>query len=413
MYKGKPVIGVMPLYDAKRKSYWMLPGYMQSLEAEGAIVLMPSLGSDEEGLDYFIDSCDGFLLTGGQDVDPTLYHMEKSLQCGEISEKRDWLDRYVLLRAVEKNKAVLGICRGVQLMNVVYGGTLYQDLPTEYASKIEHHMEPPYDRAVHQVFLQENTPLKELLQKEQLPVNSYHHQAVRELSPAFEVMAVSEDGLTEGIFMPDKAYVWGVQWHPELSYQTSEDSRWILRAFVKAAEKTAEEDDNRGNTERKQQLLEILKFRRETTYKYHKYLSTPREYYPGESMYMREVHVIMEIGEHGIDNVGELSERLTITRGAVSQYLKKLEEKGFVSRIQDGKDKRQFSVKLTKKGRELYQNHMAYDRQQYAKACPLFSQFTEAELDLVFRFDEKFKELSNKMLLEENGKDLLKSDKNE
>lgn len=156
-----------------------------------------------------------------------------------------------------------------------------------------------------------------------------------------------------------------------------------------------------GSTERKELLMEILKSRREITYKYQKYLSTPREYYPGESMYMRETHVVMEIGERGINNVGELSERLGITKGAVSQYLKKLEDKGFVNRIQDGTDKRQFSVELTSKGRELYKIHNNYDKEQYAKVCPLFSEFTAQELDLVFRFDQKFKQFTEEMVKEE------------
>lgn len=163
--------------------------------------------------------------------------------------------------------------------------------------------------------------------------------------------------------------------------------------------------ENKGNVQRKELLMEILKFRREITYKYQKYLGTPREYYPGETMYMREVHVVMEIGEGGLDNVGELSERLGITKGAVSQYLKKLEEKGFVCRIQDGNDKRQFSVELTQKGRELYKIHNEFDKEQYGKVCPLFSEFTAEELSLILRFDKKFKQFTEEILKAEKNPD--------
>lgn len=153
-------------------------------------------------------------------------------------------------------------------------------------------------------------------------------------------------------------------------------------------------------------LMEMLKSRRESTYKYQRYLSTPREYYPGENLYMREVHVVMEIGEQGLDNVGELSERLGITRGAVSQYLKKLEEKGFVRRIQDRKDKRQFSVELTQKGKELFKIHNDYDKEQYAKVCPLFAEFTVEELEVACRFEQKFKAFTDE--LERAGRKVAK-----
>lgn len=156
-----------------------------------------------------------------------------------------------------------------------------------------------------------------------------------------------------------------------------------------------------NNENRKDLMMKLLKLRRAFTYTYQKYLSIPREYYPGESMYMREVHVVMEIGEHGIDNVSELAQRLCITKGAVSQYLKKLEDKGFVIRIQDGNDKRQFSVKLTDKGRKLYRIHTAFDKEQYALICPMFTDFTVEELESVLRFDQKFKEFTDRIISDE------------
>ena len=235
MFKDRPIIGVMPLYDKERDSYWMLPGYMKSLEEAGAIPLMLPLTENPAELDYFLETCDGFLLTGGQDVTPELYGAEKKSVCGETSGLRDSMDKYILIHAVEMDKAVLGICRGIQLMNAVFGGSLYQDLPTEFESEIEHHMSPPYDRMAHMVEIEKNTPIYQILQEEQIPVNSYHHQAVKEIAKGFKKMAVSTDGLIEGIYMPDKRFVWGIQWHPEFSYEKSEDSCKILEAFLNAA----------------------------------------------------------------------------------------------------------------------------------------------------------------------------------
>lgn len=228
----KKVIGVMSLYDDEKESYWMVPGYMKMLEEESAIPLMLPLTSKAEELDYFLEICGGFLLTGGHDVSPSVYHAAKEPWCGPCCALRDEMERYILNRAVEQNKSVLGICRGIQFMNACYGGTLYQDLPKEHSSGIEHHMHPPYDRVAHQVTLQKDTPLYEILGQEQIGVNSYHHQAVKKLSPAFQAMAYAPDGLIEGIYMPEHKFIVGVQWHPEFSYETDENSRKLVRAFV-------------------------------------------------------------------------------------------------------------------------------------------------------------------------------------
>src|SRR5699024_7554473 len=102
------------------------------------------------------------------------------------------------------------------------------------------HQSPPYDRPVHDVKIEKGTPLHALLEKDRTAVNSYHHQAIRETAPGLEVMAYSEDGLAEAVRMPDQSFVWAVQWHPEFSFRTDEDSRKIFRAFVEAAERKME-----------------------------------------------------------------------------------------------------------------------------------------------------------------------------
>lgn len=230
-----PLIGVMPLYDDEKESYWMLPGYMKMLEKEGAVSLMLPLTDSENALDVFLDLCDGFLLTGGHDVSPEFYNGDEDEGLSKSCVTRDKMEMYILRKAVELDKSILGICRGIQLMNVCFGGTLYQDLPTQFESKIDHHMKPPYDVAAHTVNIKKDSLLGAVIDKELIGVNSYHHQAIRKLSPKFEISAVSEDGLIEGIFMPDKKFVIGVQWHPEYSYLKDENSRLIVKAFVDAA----------------------------------------------------------------------------------------------------------------------------------------------------------------------------------
>ena len=95
-------------------------------------------------------------------------------------------------------------------------------------------MKPPYDRTAHQVTIQKDTPLYHILKKEQMGVNGYHHQAVKTLSPDFQKTAISEDGLIEGIYMPSRKFIMGVQWHPEFSYEVDENSRKIIHAFVRS-----------------------------------------------------------------------------------------------------------------------------------------------------------------------------------
>lgn len=237
MYQNKPVIGLMPLYDELRDSYWMLPGYMKALQTQGAIPMMLPLTEDAGQLDYFLDACDGFLLTGGQDVSPALYGAETDDRCGVTCPERDGMDRYILREAVKRDKAVLGICRGHQLMNAVFGGSLYQDLPTQHPSDVNHRMDPPYDGCAHMVSLCPGSPLRDLLEGEECPVNSCHHQGIRDLAPAFAPMAMAADGLVEAIYMPGKRFVWGVQWHPEFAYRISPENRKIIAAFLRAAAK--------------------------------------------------------------------------------------------------------------------------------------------------------------------------------
>lgn len=230
---NKPIIGVTPLWDEEKNSYWMLPGYLEGLEEAGAIPVILPLAADGADIAQLVDLCDGFLFTGGQDVAPQLYGEALKPTCGELCPARDTLERELLNRALEQDKPILGICRGLQFLNVALGGTLYQDLPTEHPSGIEHSMKPPYDQAAHMVRILPDTPLAALLQKTDLDVNSCH-QAVKTLAPGLAEMARSTDDLIEAVYLPGKTFAWAVQWHPEMSLRADEASGKIFKAFVEA-----------------------------------------------------------------------------------------------------------------------------------------------------------------------------------
>lgn len=228
----KPVIGITPLYHLERDYYWIRPGYFNIIEAAGAIPLLLPITQKKETLAYFLETLDGILFSGGEDINPVLYHEPQSEKCGELSELRDEYEFYLLSEADRRDLPAFGICRGMQLMNVYAGGTLYQDIHSEYPTAIEHDEEPPYHLPAHNVTLLKEGPLAQVVGKENMPVNSYHHQAVKKISDRFRPMAISEDGLTEAIYVPDKKCMAAVQWHPELSFEYDPDGVKILEWFV-------------------------------------------------------------------------------------------------------------------------------------------------------------------------------------
>ena len=193
----KPLIGLTPIVDAGRDSLWMLPGYMQGLEAVRGIGMLLPLTDDAAMLKDIVDRVDGLLLTGGNDVAPVLYGETKETFCGENDPRRDRMEARLIELALQADKPVFGICRGLQILNVVLGGTLYQDLKTQTGTEIAHSMDKPYDRTVHEVNILPDTPLAALYGPGPLAVNSRHHQGIKGLAPALHAQAVASDGLVE------------------------------------------------------------------------------------------------------------------------------------------------------------------------------------------------------------------------
>ena len=135
----KPIIGIVPLVDETKDSFWMLPGYMNGVAEAGGIPVMLPLTSDKEEIRQLLATVQGILLTGGHDVDPAVYGEIPIPECGAFCRERDAMESELLKQALEKDLPVLGICRGIQFLNACLGGTLYQDLPRQYPSDTEHH----------------------------------------------------------------------------------------------------------------------------------------------------------------------------------------------------------------------------------------------------------------------------------
>ena len=216
---------------------------MDGIEEAGGIPIILSF-SGEEDIPAVVGLCDGILLTGGQDVEPGIYGEEIFNETVKPCEKRDRLEVPVFREAMKQHKPILGICRGNQLINACLGGTLYQDLPSQHPSDINHRQTEPNDRPTHTVSIKEGSPLDEYLMEHGGPesyadgkvlhVNTYHHQGIKDLAESLEAMAVSPDGLVEAVYLPEYPFLWGIQWHPELMHKTDETSKKIFKAFLGA-----------------------------------------------------------------------------------------------------------------------------------------------------------------------------------
>ena len=225
-----PIIGVTPLWDAERKSVWMLPEYLEGVKAAGGVPVVLPIEMSEADADRIVETCNGFLFTGGQDVVPELYGTKDTTGTIVSSAERDKLETLLLTKALQADKPILGICRGLQFINAFLGGTLWQDLPSQHPSDIVHRQDKPYVNPTHKVSL--SGDLRTLLGKDTFEVNTLHHQAIKDLGKDLIPLAESPDGLIEAVKMMGKRFVCAVQWHPEYMFKTDADSLKVFSWFV-------------------------------------------------------------------------------------------------------------------------------------------------------------------------------------
>ena len=239
MYNGKPVIGLSCSYEKDENNHriFLNHSYLNAIRSFGGIpVVLPSEGNEDE-LSYLAMQCDGLLFTGGMDIEPALFGEEKWNDTVSTTPDRDRSESLLFRLAQERQLPILGICRGLQMMNVYFGGTLYQDIPTQAPSEVEHRMAPPDHRTCHNCQILPGTPLHNLIGQDEMAVNSHHHQAIKDVAPGFAVMGRCEDGIIEAIWDPRQKFVWGVQWHPENIWDIEDSSAQIFRAFIDACKK--------------------------------------------------------------------------------------------------------------------------------------------------------------------------------
>ena len=237
----KPIIAILGQVDDER-TVTLLPTYSYAIERAGGTPFIIPYTEDEELISYYANICDGFLFSGGCDIEPKKFGEETKSTCGNIQKFRDALEFAVFKKAFEQKKPIMAICRGIQVINVALGGTLYQDIPTEIPSEISHRQKEPKNMPSHEVQILSDTPLMELILKAKMTANSFHHQAIKALGEGLEVMALADDGIIEAVYYNGENYIMGYQWHPERLCEFEEDNKTLFLDFIKTCIRLKEEN---------------------------------------------------------------------------------------------------------------------------------------------------------------------------
>lgn len=235
----KPIIGVTTFGGQREeRPYVMLSAhYVHAIRAAGGIPLLIPNQLEQAEMQEALPRLGGILFTGGGDIRAELFNGAPHPKVDEVDDARDALELPLLRRVAEDGKPFLGICRGLQVTNVALGGTLYTHIADQRPGALRHDLYPniPRDTLAHEVRIEQDSRMGEIVGTPVLHVNSLHHQGIKDLAPALKPVACAPDGLIEAVELPGHPFGLAVQWHPE--WLTSQpEMRNLFRRFVEACE---------------------------------------------------------------------------------------------------------------------------------------------------------------------------------
>jgi putative glutamine amidotransferase len=240
----KPIIGVTPDYNAgdrkdwggREPTYFLRARYVRAIEEVGGIPLILPLVADRAARTRLLQDVDGLLLTGsGPDLPPALYGERQRYTFRVMSERRSTFELDMVQLARKVDVPVLGICGGMQVMNVACGGSLFQDISSQFTNSLQHRQPKPASALSHAVTIMPGSLLRRVMSTVSLRVNSSHHQSVKAVAPSLVASAVAPDGIIEAIESPTHRFFLGIQWHPEFLFDRYRLHRRLFEAFLRAA----------------------------------------------------------------------------------------------------------------------------------------------------------------------------------
>lgn len=238
----KPIIGITCSYDWNKGYFRINRAYVTAIERAGGVpIILPSISPDN--VREIVGIVDGVLLSGGVDIDPHLYGEKPIHKMGKIDPDRDLFEIELTKEVLRRELPLLAICRGIQVLNVAAGGTLYQDIESQVKGSIKHKwhtpsgLDAPPSYPTHIVKIKAGSMLHKIFGKQELRVNSFHHQAVKDVGKKFIATAWAEDEVIEAIEYTGSSFILGVQWHPE--WMMNSEMMKIFEEFVKRAAELA------------------------------------------------------------------------------------------------------------------------------------------------------------------------------
>lgn len=234
----KPVIGIGPSIENGSHMHFTNHDNIAAIqEAGGMPVILPYV-SDATLIDQAANLIDGLYLTGGNDIDPTLFGEEPHPNLGEINPVRDDYEMAIIKKMLNMNKPILGVCKGCQMINIAMGGDMYQDIYTQMENTLlQHGQKAPAEHGSHYMDIQENSLLHNIIGENRIKVNSRHHQANRNPGKVIVHSGLATDGVVEAMESTHHSFVLGLQWHPEnMAVKGNEHAKKIFTSFIKACQ---------------------------------------------------------------------------------------------------------------------------------------------------------------------------------